>query len=107
MKVINRIKKTTDFGKTINTGHSFRLPSYIVHVKENEYGYTRVGISASSKLGCAVVRNRAKRQVRAICDSVIKYDERSLDVVIIIKHKFLVTSFDDNKSQLCDLMKGL
>ena len=107
MKVINRIKKTTDFGKTINTGHSFRLPSYIVHVKENEYGYTRVGISASAKLGCAVVRNRVKRQVRAICDSVIDYDKLSLDIVIIIKHKFLTSSFDDNKSQLSDLMKGL
>ena len=62
MKVLNRIKKSDEFANAIHKGNSFRLPSYIVHVNENEYGYTRVGISASAKLGCAVVRNRVKRQ---------------------------------------------
>ena len=66
-----------------------------------------MGISASKKLGNAVVRNRAKRQVRAICDQIINYNEQSLDIVVIIKNKFLDESFDNNKSQLCDFMKGL
>jgi len=104
MKVINRIKKSDDFALTINKGTSFRLPSYIVHVRKTENLYTRVGISASKKLGSAVVRNRAKRQVRAICDKVIDYNKQSLDIVIIIRHKFLSAGFDDNKSQLSDLM---
>ena len=107
MKVLNRIKKSDDFAKAIHKGNSFRLPSYIVHVRKTDNKMTRVGISASKKLGCAVVRNRAKRQVRAICDEVIDYSQKSLDIVIIVKNKFLTNSFDDNKSQLCDLMKGL
>ncbi len=105
MKVLNRIKKSEDFAKAIHKGNSFRLPSYIVHVIKTDNGYTRIGISASSKLGCAVIRNRVKRQTRAICDSLIDYNKKSLDIVIIIKHNFLVNSFDDNKSQLSDLTK--
>ena len=107
MKVINRIKKSDDFALTINKGFSYRLPSYIVHVRKTENNITRVGISASKKLGHAVTRNRVKRQVRAICDEVIDYSQKSLDIVIIVKTIFLTTSFDDNKSQLSDLMKGL
>ena len=106
MKTLNRIKKSDDFATTIHKGNSFRLPSYIVYTIKNDLGYTRVGISVSKKLGCAVVRNRVKRQVRAICDSVIDYSARSLDIVIVVKSKFLETSFDDNKSQLSDFMKN-
>lgn len=105
MKVLNRIKKSEDFATTIHKGNSFRLPSYIVHVRKTDIGFVRVGISASSKLGCAVIRNRIKRQTRAICDSLIDYNKQSLDIVIIIKNKFLLNSFDDNKSQLSDFIK--
>ena len=107
MKVINRIRKNSDFGLAINKGNSICLPSYIVYKLETENHYTRVGISVSKKLGKAVVRNRIKRQVRAICDELIKYDDRSLDIVIIVRKPFLDKTFDDNKSQLSDFMKGL
>lgn len=104
MKILNRIKKSDEFATTIHKGNSFRLPSFIVHIKNNDLSYARVGISASKKLGNAVTRNRVKRQVRAMCDSLINYDTCSLDIVIIVKSKFLEMSFDENKSQLCDFV---
>ena len=105
MKVVNRIKKNQDFALTINKGQAFRYPSYLIYVKQNELGYTRVGISASKKLGNAVTRNRVKRQTRAIVDSLIDYNKYALDIVIILKLKFLEKDFDDNKSQFSDFMK--
>ena len=107
MKAVNRIKKNEDFGLAINKGNSTRLPSYIIHVLKTNTGFTRVGISTSKKLGHAVIRNRIRRQVRAICDEVIDYNKQSLDIVIIVRRKFLETSFNDNKSLLSDYMKGL
>ena len=107
MKVINRIKESKDFGITINNGKSYRLPSFLVFVNKNEFGYTRVGLSVSRKLGCAVVRNRVKRQVRAMCDSSIDYNARGLDIVIIVRNPFLSREFNNNKSQLSDCLKGL
>jgi ribonuclease P protein component len=105
MKTLNRIKNNREFARAIHKGNSSRLPSFVVHVFKTELGYTRIGISASTKLGCAVVRNRVKRQVRAICDSLIDYNAKSLDIVIIVRSKFITTDFEDNKSQLRDLLK--
>lgn len=106
MKIINRIKKSDDFLLTIKKGRTYRNSVYTVHVAKNNYGYMRVGLSVSSKLGNAVIRNRIKRQVRAICDSLLNYDLLSLDVVIVVRKPFLDNSFFDNKSQLSDLLSA-
>ena len=107
MKVINRIKKNEDFGVAINKCKSSRLSSFIVYCYQTELGYSRVGISASKKLGNAVTRNRIKRQVRAMCDNLIDYSSKSYDIVIIVRGQFLNCSFNDNQSQLSDYVKGL
>ena len=106
MKILNRIKKSEEIAATIHKGNSLRLPSFIVHFKNNDLAYTRVGISASKKLGNAVTRNRVKRQVRAMCDEIIDYNARSLDVVIVVKTHFLEMTFNDNKSQLSDFIQN-
>ena len=106
MKILNRIKKSEEIAATIHKGNSLRLPSFIVHFKNNDLTYTRVGISASKKLGNAVTRNRVKRQVRAMCDEIIDYNARSLDIVIVVKTQFLEMTFNDNKSQLCDFIQN-
>ncbi len=106
MKILNRIKKSEEIAATIHKGNSLRLPSFIVHFKNNDLTYTRVGISASKKLGNAVTRNRVKRQVRAMCDETIDYNARSLDIVIVVKTQFLEMTFNDNKSQLCDFIQN-
>ena len=107
MKVINRIKKNEDFGSVINKAKPNRLTSFVIYVMKTENGYTRVGISVSKKLGHAVVRNRIKRQVRAIFDTTMNYDAQSLDIVVIVKKEFLDNDFHNNKSQICDFMKGI
>ena len=100
MKIINRIKASKDFALTIKKGKAQRGQSYVVHYRENELKYARVGISVSSKLGNAVVRNRIKRQIRSMCDSLIDYEKHSFDIVIIAKQGFLNNSYDDNKLSL-------
>ena len=106
MKVINRIKKSDDFLLTIKKGKTYRADAYTIHISNNPYSYTRVGISVSSKLGNAVTRNRIKRQVRSMCDSLIDYTKQSLDIVIVVRKPFLNGTFNDNKSHLCDLLSA-
>ena len=106
MKVINRIKKSDDFLLTIKKGKTYRADAYTLHISSNPYSYTRVGISVSSKLGNAVTRNRIKRQVRSMCDSSIDYTKQSLDIVIVVRKPYLDGVFNDNKSQLSDLLSA-
>ena len=100
MKVINRIKANDDFATTIKKGKAQRDQSYVIHYCTNSLAYTRVGISVSSKLGNAVVRNHIKRQIRSMCDSFIDYENQTFDIVIIAKQGFLNNSYDDNLSSL-------
>ena len=99
MKIVNRIKASEDFALAIKKGKVQRNQSYVIHYRENEYGYTRIGISVSSKIGNAVVRNRIKRQIRAICDELLCYTQ-AVDVVIVVRKNYLDYSFNDNKEAL-------
>ena len=103
MKIINRIKANDDFATTIKKGRTQRDQSYVIHYNTNSLNYTRVGISVSSKLGNAVVRNHIKRQIRSMCDELIDYNH-SLDIVIVAKQGFLTNSYDDNKTSLNKLL---
>ena len=104
MKIVNRIKKSEEFAITIKQGKAFRCPAFVIHVKSNALGYTRVGLSVSSKLGNAVTRNRIKRQIRAMVDNLLDYSTNSLDVVIVAKSPFLENTFNNNKSLLSELL---
>ncbi|MCF0107527.1 MAG: ribonuclease P protein component [Bacilli bacterium] len=104
MKIVNRIKESKDFALTIKNGKAYRNDSYVLHIAQNNLPYTRVGVSVSTKMGCAVVRNRVKRQIRAIADSLIDYNKQSFDIVIIARKSFLDVDFHDNKSLLSELL---
>ena len=104
MKIINRIKANDDFATTIKKGKAQRNQSFVIHYRPNELDYVRVGISVSSKLGNAVIRNRIKRQIRSMCDELIDYQDKKLDIVIIAKQGFLNRTFDDNKMSLKQLL---
>ena len=104
MKIFNRIKKSDDFLVTIKKGKAYHRNEFTVHMYQTNLGYTRVGLSVSSKLGNAVVRNRIKRQLRAMCDSILDYNARSVDIVIIVRSSFLQGTFDGNKKNLFNLL---
>lgn len=106
MKVINRIKKSDDFLLTIKKGKAYRLEQFTVHIASNNFGFTRVGLSVSSKLGNAVTRNKIKRQLRSMCDSIIDYSKNSLDIVIVVRKPYLNGTFYKNRSLLSELLNA-
>ena len=104
MKVINRIKDSKDFAKTIKNGKTVKNQSFVLHFIKSDLDYCRVGISVSKKVGNAVTRNRVKRQIRAMSDSLIDYSLNKFDVVVIARQDFLGKSFVENKTLLNDLL---
>jgi len=107
MKVINRIKSNEDFVYTVRNSRALKSPSYIVHFKNNELSICRVGISVSKKLANAVMRNRIKRQIRAMCDSLINYSLHAFDIVIVVKEPFLKNDFNTNKELLMKIFEQI
>lgn len=107
MKVINRIKANEDFALTIKNGRSLKSQSFTIHYFKTNNNRIRVGISVSKKLGRAVLRNRIKRQIRAMCDSILDYKSNSFDIVVIAKNGFLDKEFQENKQILQEMISGV
>lgn len=89
MKKLYRIKANEEFASVIKKGKAFKNTSFVVYILKNELGYSRVGISVPTKLGHAVTRVRTRRQIRAMCDSIIDYHSHTFDIVIIARQGFL------------------
>jgi len=106
MKVVNRIKDSQDFATTIKHGKTVKNQSFVLHYSISELDHTRVGLSVSKKIGNAVTRNRVKRQIRAMSDSLIDYNTNKFDVIIIARADFLSKSFAENKLLLSNLLKN-
>ena len=55
------------------------------YVNKNRLGRTRVGITASKKIGNAVTRNRARRVLRAALYEVLPPDVGGYDLVLVAR----------------------
>ena len=107
MKIINRIKSNQEFGVAVKKGQTLKSSSYVIHYLKNDLSICRVGISVSTKIGNAVVRNRIKRQIRAMCDSMIEYNDHAFDIVIIVRKDFLTKDFLTNSQELKKLFEKI
>ena len=66
MKKTVTIKENRDFRRIYSRGRSAVTPFLVLYCRPNGRGHNRLGITTSTKLGCAVVRNRARRRLREV-----------------------------------------
>lgn len=67
-------------GRKVHTAH------FLLFALDTEPGAARLGITASRKVGSAVVRNRLKRYVREVFRRHRDEFPRDKDVVVLVKH---------------------
>lgn len=104
MKKENRLLKNEEFKNVLDARKSVASKEFVVYKKKNALGYSRIGISVSSKIGNSVVRHKVKRQISEMIKEI--YDLKSdFDIVIIVRNKFLNNSFVENKAALEKLLK--
>ena len=71
------MRKRTEFLQLSNAQHKTSVKGFLVVWRENTCSMARLGITASKKIGCAVVRNRVKRFLREI----FRHNRMLLDAV--------------------------
>lgn len=60
------VKENYEFRRIYRKGKSTVSPQLVIYCQRNRRGHSRLGVSVSTKLGCAVVRNRVRRRIREI-----------------------------------------
>ena len=79
------ICKNKEFSRVYSRGKSYVAPQLVLYVFKNRLGYTRVGLTATKKIGKAVVRNRARRVMRAAIAASMPYNVGSYDLVFVAR----------------------
>jgi len=80
----NRLKKGKEIKKVLAEGKSFKKDFLILKINENELNRDRFGFIVSQKVSKkAFIRNKIKRQLRAIIIKEIKKNKKGKDVLII------------------------
>ncbi|MEN6460574.1 MAG: ribonuclease P protein component [Syntrophomonas sp.] len=89
-----RINKGRDYNNSFKNGKKIPGRFIIVFITENNIGRNRCGIITSKKVGNAVVRNRAKRQLRAIVNNAWGKLKEGHDIVIVARQNIDGAAFD-------------
>lgn len=106
MKVINRLKKSSDFKNTFHQSSYKRTNAFKIYLKSNALGHLRVGISTGKVLGNAVTRARIRRQIRAFF-SVYNIYGKNYDIVIVVQPGFLRQPGPENQQELLGAINAL
>jgi len=106
MKKEFRIKKSDEIELVMNRGFSKANRTFIVYKYRNpELVKYRIAISAPKKLGKAVVRNKVKRQMRAILQQNERYLKDGHDYFIIARPDVLEIDFATATKQMIHVLK--
>ena len=80
-----RIVRSSDYRALYKTGRKIHSGRFVLFCRDNTLGHPRLGITASRKVGGAVVRNRIKRLFREIFRRSFHKIPSQLDIVVNAK----------------------
>jgi len=104
-----RLRNRADFSKVYRTGKSFANSQFVVYVSKQRIADPfRCGISASKKIGNAVVRNRMRRVIKEIVRQLepkIAAHAPQVDIIIIVRKPATSLSFSELEKSIQHVFK--
>ena len=104
MKREFRLTSSTDFERVRQTGKSFSHPLVVLIAAENQLDRVRVGVTAGKRVGNAVMRNRAKRLMRAGIDHYLQDLVPGWDLVLVARRSLPVAGYWKTSAALAQLL---
>ena len=81
------VKQNGDFRRIYRRGRSAVAGGVVVYCLKNRQGMSRLGVTVSTKLGHAVVRNRVRRRLREICRLNSPAMKKGFDIVVVARSR--------------------
>ena len=111
MKRTMTVKENYEFRRLYAKGASAVLPSVVVYCRKNGRAHNRLGVTVSTKLGHAVVRNRCRRRLREVYRLEKPQLKTGYDIILVARSRTATAPWPELQKQfrrLCrkvDLMK--
>jgi ribonuclease P protein component len=101
-----RLRKREDFNVVYRYGRSFANSQFVVYWRRrSQKGSFRMGVSASSKLGGAVVRNRLRRMVKEIVRLNAGRLLEDTDLILIVRKPALSLPYKEMESSILHVLR--
>ncbi len=103
-----RLAKRREFVRVYETGQKLFSRFSVLFFAANDQPHSRIGITATKKLGKANVRNRLKRWTRETYRrqrEPLGLDARSLDIVVNVKPNAAAASFQEYSRDLARVLE--
>jgi ribonuclease P protein component len=100
-----RLRRTSDVRRVYDEGRSWTHPLLVLVARPNDRTLSRVGVTASRKLGDAVPRNRAKRLLREAARHLYPEIKAGWDVMLVARPRILVAKTQQVEEALFGLLK--
>lgn len=104
MKKIKTINRNRDFNRIYAKGKSYVTSKIVIYVQKNRDNETRIGITASKKIGNAVQRNRAKRVIREACREMMLQIKPGYDIVLVARKRTVQVKSGEVKNALTKML---
>lgn len=104
MKVKYRVKDSREFQKVYKTGTLIRGETLNLYYLPNNLDHIRIGISVPTKSGNAVIRNKIKRQIRALVAKLVNLDQ-PIDIILLVRKAYSVDQIQKVEEDFINLFK--
>lgn len=106
MKRIETIKDQKLFNNIIKNGKFIKNKYFVIYNIMKEESNISYGIAISNKVGKAVIRNKLKRQTRAIIDSHRNLFKNNRNYIIMIRKDCANTDYKILEEALVNLLEN-
>ena len=93
------VKENYEFRRIYRRGKSAVSPCMVVYCQKNRRDQSRLGVTVSTKLGHAVVRNRVRRRMREIYRLNRGGMLSGYDVIVVARTRAVETSYQKLERQ--------
>lgn len=100
----SRLRRSSDFQRVRATGRSWTNRLLVLIVSANDLNQVRVGVTASRRVGGAVVRVRARRLVREAVRPWLRSMCGGWDVVFVARKPLANASYQDVAQAVVQLL---
>ncbi|MBQ9348119.1 MAG: ribonuclease P protein component [Oscillibacter sp.] len=107
MKKRLTLKKNYEFRRLYRKGTTAAGGCMVVYCMRNRLGRSRLGLTASTKLGNAVKRNRARRRLREVFRLNLAALKPGYDVILVARSRTLSASWKELNATFLRLSRKL